>query len=224
MKTRKIEQLNREQITGLILELFDFIELTYGISKADSRFLEYFTNHLMKYFKNLSFENIESAFERNASGLLDTYLPKVGARADNKVSKFNIPELTKVINAYCRYVGIEKNDNETEKIKFTNEQKNSSVNAWCDSLCIKFDNAINNSAPQRFFCSMFAANFLAELGLLDASRIERNEQIGSNFQRKSFNNNELLIYETFKQMHESGLHISDYLGAFRNKYNFNEIW
>ena len=66
MKTTKIEHLFGQQLIELTVTLFEYIELTYGINQADERFTNYFINFISQYYKHLSFEEIESAFERNA--------------------------------------------------------------------------------------------------------------------------------------------------------------
>lgn len=223
MKTTKIEQLNKSDVINLTVNLFEFIELTYGISEADSRFSDYFVNHIIKYFGHLTFDDMESAFERNASGLLDIYLPKIGSRPDNKVSKFNIPDLTKIINAYCMYVGIEKNKKEYQYKEFTEQEKYESINKWCDSLCEKFDLITQNDEKPRIFCSLFTANLLADLGLINHDHIDKYEEVGKNFKSIIYSDNEILIHNTFKEMHSKGMHISNFLGKFRNKYNAEEM-
>lgn len=215
MKKTLIENLHRPQIIEQSMRLFDFIEVNYGISEADERFVDYFVNYLIQYYKHLTFEDLESAFERNASGLLDIYLPKIGQRVDNKVLKFNIPDLTKIINAYCKYKGIEKSEKNQQKKIFTQEEKQKIRTEWIELLCYRFD-SYKNGKREQFKVPLYTCKVLSDLGILDASRIDYSEApikyiIGGISSRT---NNENLIFECFDSIIKQEMHIRDFIGSF----------
>ena len=103
MKETQIEILDTHYLPPLVEELFKKIEIAYNIKPAGASFGGYFINVLKKHYFFLTFEQIESAFERNTNGLLDNYLPRIGTRPDNKITGFNVPDLTKIIKGYCEY-------------------------------------------------------------------------------------------------------------------------
>jgi hypothetical protein len=213
MKTTKIEYLQNHQLIELTIKLFEFIELTYGINQADERFTSYFINFISQYYKHLSFEEIESAFERNASGLIDNYLPKIGARPDNKISKFNIPDLTKIINAYCKFVGIEKSEKQQEKKIFTLEEKQEIRKKWCNQLIETFDNYHLRNERDKIGVPIYTCKVLNKFGVLDESLIDYSEdKINVMIKRRSKNEN--LIFETFDLIIEQGMHIKNFIGNF----------
>jgi hypothetical protein len=213
MKTTKIEYLQNHQLIELTIKLFEFIELTYGINRADERFTSYFINFISQYYKHLSFEEIESAFERNASGLIDNYLPKIGSRPDNKITKFNIPDLTKIINAYCKFVGIEKSEKGQEKKIFSLEEKQEIRKKWCDQLIETFDNYQLRKERNNISIPMYTCKVLNKFGVLDESLIDYSED-KINVMTKRRSKNENLIFETFDLIIEQGMHIKDFIGNF----------
>ena len=213
MRTTKIEHLFGQQLIELTVTLFEYIELTYGINQADEEFTNYFINFISQYYKHLTFEEIESAFERNASGLIDNYLPKIGARPDNKITKFNIPDLTKIINAYCKFVGIEKSEKQQEKKIFTLEEKKEIRKKWCDQLIETFDNYRIYKKRDKIGVPIYTCKVLTKLGILNANLIDYSDN-KHNIMTKSRSKNENLIFETFDKIIEQGMHIKDFIGNF----------
>lgn len=201
------------------VKLFEFIEMTYGIAEANENFLEYFVNALKKNYKHLSFEQIQDAFERNSFGLLDNFLPKVGQRPDNKVLKFNIPDLTKIINAYCRYTGVEKSEQDQGRKVFSTEEKSKIRQEWCDQLCAIFEKYAQAHEMSVIRTPLYTCNMLARLSVLDANRIDFSEPSTNIMATKSRSNNEKLIYECFQTIINDGMHINDFLFDFRNEFN-----
>jgi hypothetical protein len=219
MKKTPIKNLLRDQVIQLSVDLFEFIEMNYGISPANDKFTEYFVNNIQKYYKHLTFENLESAFDMNASGMLDLYLPKIGQRPDNKVLKFNIPDLSKIINAYCRYTGIEKSEKGQEKKVFSNKEKKEIRHEWCNQLCEYFDIYKKDNFKSTIRTPLYTSKVLAKLGVLDYDRIDFDEPSTNIMQSSPRGNNEALIYESFDSLINKGVHINDFMTEFRNEFN-----
>lgn len=222
MKETKISELRPSQLSELSIDLFEIIEMTYGISPADDRFTEYFTKTLQQNYSHLTFEDLESAFERNASGLLDIYLPKVGQRADNKVLKFNIPDLTKIINAYCKYKGIEKSENQQQKKVFTLEEKKEIRRQWCDQLIENFEKYKNYNERPQIRIPLYTCKVLVKFGIIEDDEIDYSESKTNILSSSTRTNNENLIFNAFDRIISQGMHIKEFIGSFY-EYEENEI-
>lgn len=214
MKTTKIEHLYKEQISNLTFELFQSIEITYGIKEADKRFIEYFINVLQKNYSHLNFEQLEDAFFRNSTGLLDNFLPKVGMRSDNKVMKFNIPDLTKVINAFCKYMGVEKNDTSLEKKVFSSEEIDRIHVEWIEQLIEIFNVYLKDKKRTSIRLPLYTANFLSKLGLINKDEINLSENkinmsFGKKNKKRRSSPNEILIYKCFDLIIQKEKHLFD---------------
>ena len=227
MKQTKIESLHPGQITGLIVDLFEQIQMQYDIKPPDTKFTSYFLNTIKKHFPFLSFEQIESAFERNSTGLLDNYLPRVGTRADNKVEGFNMQDLTKVIKAYMIYSNIgQAKKNTSGTFAPTNEGKNKIHNDYLDRLCKIFDTYKKTKERTPIFTLMSTAEFLARLGLLDKDNIQFGSKVKKtaempikvgDFMSRA-GHNEDLIYSCFDELIGQGKDLESFFKYERNKY------
>ncbi len=221
MKETIISNLYESQLMAATAELFEFIELTYAIGQADQRFLSFFVKVLKENYSHLSFEQIESAFERNSLGLLDIYLSKIGQRPDNKIKSFNIPDLSKIINAFLKYKNIEKEET-IDKIVFSEKQKAKSNIWWCDFIQGAFDKYKGTKERTKIDCSMFAAEKFAEFGLLDKKEIVY-ETVTLKFNNSHISTkNENLIYEAFDALILQNEGLAPYLVEQRNKYQVEE--
>lgn len=227
MKQTKIESLHPEEITGLTIELFEQIQMQYDIKPPDSKFTGYFVNTIKKYFPFLTFEQIESAFERNSTGLLDNYLPRVGTRPDNKVKGFNMQDLTKVIKAYMAYNNIGKEKKKQSDIWVpNNEGKNKIHNDYLDLLSKIFGTYKTTRERTAIFTLMSTAEFLARLSLLDGKNIQFHSKgkktiktpikVG-NFMSTG-GHNEDLIYKCFDDIIDQDRDLESFFKYERNKY------
>lgn len=216
MKQVLIQNLHTTQLAELTKELFDFIQLTYGIHDADTRLIAFFVKVVKENYDHLNFEQLHDAFERNSLGYLDNFFTKVGQRPDNKIRSFNIPDLTKIINAYVKYKSIEKEE-DPDKIIVSEEEKARSNIWWCDFMQGCFDLYKEKKERTKIDCSMFAAEKLAEFGLLGKDEIVY-ENVAINFKSKHSSKNEKLIYEVFDALILQNESFAPYLAKQRNKY------
>lgn len=221
MKETLIQSLHEPQLMELTKELFEDIQLMYDIKEADIRIVAYFVRILKENYNYLNFEQLNDAFERNSLGLLDIFFNRVGQRPDNKIRSFNIPDLTKIINAYVKYKSIEKEE-DTDKIVVTETQKASSNEWWCNFMQANFDLYKTKKERTKIDCPMFAAEKFAEFGLLDKKDIV-TENIGTNFKSKHSSKNEILIYEVFDSLILQGESFAPYLENQRRKYKPEEM-
>lgn len=214
MKTTLIGHLHPPQIKKATFELFEYIEVTYGIKSPDDRFPDHFINVLNKNYGHLNFEQIEDAFFRNSTGLLDNFLPKVGMRSDNKVLKFSIQDLTKIINAFCKYLGIEKNESGFETKVFSEQEKKEIHIKWLKQLIENFDTYRNDNVRLGFSVPLYTSIFLSELGLIDELKIivsdKFNIKIGNKKYKKT-SSNEKLIYECFDEIIADNKHLNEFI-------------
>ena len=168
MKESLIQNLHNPQLMELTSELFENIQLTYDIKEADTKLIAFFVKVVKENYNYLNYDQLNDAFERNSLGLLDNYFNRVGQRPDNKVRSFNIPDLTKIINAYCKYKSIEKEET-TDSIVISEEQKAESNTWWCNFIQGCFDKYKDSKERTKIDCSMFAAKkFLRDLVQPDA--------------------------------------------------------
>ena len=131
MKETKIQSLHSEQIAELIPDMFEKISLWYDIKAADPKFTIHFIKLLKKEYLSLTFQEIESAFEYNAHGLNDHFFNRIGNRPDNKIKSFNLPDLTKIINAQVKYLESKKVKAQTfTKHEFAKNDKHIILNEW----------------------------------------------------------------------------------------------
>ena len=232
MKTTNIRLLDENQINALSSNLFEYISLVYAIREPDEKFYSYFISYLKKYYAFMTFEQLESAFELNSLDHLNNFLQKIGQRPDNKVTSFSIPNLTKVINAYNSYKGIEKTDNTdiwNPKMKrkepggdkvLTEQEKHESMNRWVDRLCLIFEKYRDEFEKTTIAIPLFTCQILAKNGALDPKDIDLSERtISVKLLGNKENNNEDLIYKTFDKIIVDQKHIEDYLKHQRNKYS-----
>ena len=218
MKETIIELLYDTQITALIKELFEQIKIAYGIKDADKGMNMYFLNTIKKNYSFLNFEQIESAFERNANGLIDNYFQKIGQRPDNKIKSFNIPDLTKILNAYIKFKKIGRTE-EKEKA-LTSTSKHEIFNSWLDKKIKLFENYKKKKKKETITLQLFTANFFARINLIDINDIdlkEKNINILSN--KNICNHNENLIYKAFDYLIENNENLEQYFKYERNKYS-----
>jgi len=232
MKNSNIRLLSENQMNALSLELFEYISIVYSIKEPDEKFYSYFISYLKKYYSFMTFEQLENAFELNSLDHLNNFLQKIGQRPDNKVTSFSIPNLTKIINAYNSYKGIEKTDSReiynpfTKKTElggakeFTEAEKNKSMNNWCDRLCLIFEKYRDEFEKTTIAIPLFTCQILAKNGALDYKDIDLSERtISIKLIGEHQNNNEDLIYSTFDKIIVDQKHIEDYLKNQRAKYS-----
>lgn len=218
MKEVLIQNLHTPQLAELTKELFENIQIIYDVKDADTRIIAFFVKVVKESYDYLTFEQINSAFEYNSLGYLDNFFTKVGQRPDNKIRSFNIPDLTKIINAYVKYKSIEKEE-ATGSIIVSEEEKARSNIWWCDFIQGCFDLYKQKKERTKIDCSMFAAEKFAEFGLLDKDEIV-SESITLNSKTSK---NELLIYEAFDALILQNEPFAPYLKSQRNKYQAEEM-
>ena len=223
MKESLIQNLHNPQLMELTSELFENIQLTYDIKEADTKLIAFFVKVVKENYNYLNYDQLNDAFERNSLGLLDNYFNRVGQRPDNKVRSFNIPDLTKIINAYCKYKSIEKEET-TDSIVISEEQKAESNTWWCNFIQGCFDKYKDSKERTKIDCSMFAAKKFAEFGLLDKNEII-SEHVTIKFNTKHIpSKNENLIYEVFNALILQNEDFAPYLIKQRGKYSGEMPW
>lgn len=224
MKETLISHLHEPQLMSATAELFEFIELTYAISQADQRFISFFVKVLKENYSHLNFEQIESAFERNSLSLLDVYLNRIGQRPDNKIKSFNVPDLTKIINAYSQHLNLSSHDHGDEiwnpflkrsepgKKIFTEQEKRELYENWVNFLIRIFEIYQSNNEKTKVFASLYMLIKFSDWGLVDKKDIPEQKP-DMNFQLKSekISDNEIKIYETFEGLINQGQHINEFI-------------
>jgi len=231
MKASTIRLLDTHQIKALSAELFEYIGMVYNIKEPDEKFYSYFITYLKKYYSFMTFEQLESAFELNSLDHLNNFLQKIGQRPDNKVSSFSIPNLTKIINAYNSYKGIEKSStneiynpltdkNEPGGAKdFKQEDKHKINNEYCDYICLVFEKYRDEFEETLIKTSLNTCKILSNCGVIDANKIDFTEKININYKDKTISENQNLIYKSFDVIIQDQKHIEDYLKNQRVKYS-----
>lgn len=242
MTQTQIEILNTLDMPPLVEELFKKIEIAYDIKPAGASFGGYFINVLKKHYFFLTFEQVESAFERNTNGLLDNYLPRVGKRPDNKITGFNVPDLTKIIKGYCEYkkLGFVKEKfNEIwnpvgkrfepggAKI-FSPDEKHRIYNDWIDRLIENYEKYKSTGECSHIFTPYFTAFTLSKVQLIDESCItipnqKKDSDRAGKLRRVKFSSfedseNVDLIYKCFDGLISSGEDFESKFKYLRNKY------
>lgn len=223
MKNKKVKDIyGQNDLVAMTMELFEQIQMTYGLSEPKTEFITYFINVLKKYHSGVTFEQIELAFEYNAAGYLNDYLPKSGQSIDNKV-KFTIPDLTKIITAFVKYKNIDESEN-IEKKEWSEEKIKDIHIQYINKLNDLFVNYRLNKKREVITTPIYTAEYLAKLGLIDAKKIDKkgtglNITIGKNRVLESSNNNNL-IYECFDGLIVNHENLSDYVNSFENEKEF----
>ena len=214
MKDTKIKDIfDFKDLIIMTNELFKLIELSYGLSEAKDGFVGHFINVLKKYHPEVTFQQIESAFEYNAAGYLNEYLPKSGYSIDNKV-KFTIPDLTKIIKAYCKYKNLTTDEKKEENGK--SELEIAEIDfIWRQKLNTIFETYMNEFIVSPITMPVFYCQYLAKLGLLDASKIDKAEPsiiiaFGKSKKVKNTHNVDL-IYRCFDTLLSNGELLINYL-------------
>ncbi len=197
----------------------------YGLKEADPGFVAYFANTLKKYFGNLTFEQIESAFEYNSIGSLNEYLPKKGFSTDNKVD-YNIPDMVKIIKAYTRLKKIDE-DMQPKACQLSRAQINETRKQWCEWLISIFEKYRDTYERSQIGIPVFTCELLARLGQLNPNDINKSGpyfNINLPFQKKRGRDlhNENLIFETFDKMIGEGIEMRQLIHAYQNEYS-NEM-
>lgn len=242
MKETRIEILNTLDMPPLVEGLFEKIKIAYDIKPAGADFGGYFINVLKKHYFFLNFEQIESAFERNADGLLDNYLPRIGKRPDNRITGFNVPDLTKIIKGYCQYKKLgfvkEKNNEIWNPVAkrfepggakvFTELEKHQIYNNWIDNLIEKFDKYKNTGLKSQVFTPYFTALTLSKLGLIDEGCIaipkqKKDADRAGKLKKIKFisfedSENVSLIYKCFDELVKNNEDFESKFRYERNKY------
>jgi len=216
MNTCKIKEIfDSKDLFKLSEQLFEKIKLSYGLNEPQDGFTGYFINVLKKYHPEITFEQIESAFEYNASGYLNDYLPKSGYSVDNKV-KFTIPDLTKIIKAYQKYKNLDQVENK-ESFEKTPQEIAEIHKQWTSQLITIFNKYMNDFEKTSITLPFYTCNYLAKLGLIDSNKIDRKEKkvqikIGKNKFVKS-THNEDLIYNCFDEILQGGQTLDVFLAS-----------
>lgn len=224
MKNKEIKYLEDHEVVTLSLSLFEFIRMTYDIKEAKEEFPGYFANFLKSHFKMLTFNDLHEAFEINSLGRIDTYLPTIAGRHDNKVKSFNIPDLTKIINAFSRFKGLEKKETADKKV-FSPEEKTKINNEWCDFIALAFEKYRDEFEQTTISATLITVLIFSDLKLVDKRDIDYSERVINvklGYFEKS--RNEILIYKTFNKLIRNGEHIEDYLKNKRGEYSSEMPW
>ena len=208
-----------------ISNLCNKISISYGIKEPDGEFVKHLYYTLCKYYARLDIEQIELAFESNSMNLLNEFLPKSGFSTDNKV-RFTIPDMMKVIKAYIRFKNLDKEEKELNQ-EPENSVKNASIQRWCDRLEEIFRKYAYELERSTINIPMFTCEVLADIGILDRTKINYSEEriiVGfkKSIKLKSSQNVDL-IYKTFDEILEKGNELKQYLDKFRYKYDENQI-
>ena len=226
MKTTEIKHLDKNQVGSLVAELFAQIEIIYGISlnKNDNpnAIISYFADALKKQYSYLTFEQLHNAFEANGYGYLDDFLSKIGNRPDNKIKSFNVPDLTKVINAHIKQKKLLK-DEGLEKKVFSEKEKHEIRQEWCDQLVEYFEKYRVEKVITILRTPYYTAKAMVKIGLLDKDKINHKERKKNVLTDSKHSINEILVYECFDDLINEGDHLVTYLINFRNEFNTDEL-
>lgn len=97
-----IAELEQQELLNKIEKLTKYISIDVGIKNLDGYYVTRFTDILLKYYSNLTLNEIKLAFEFAMVGELDAYLPKDrdGNPDKNNYQAFNVDYITKILNAY----------------------------------------------------------------------------------------------------------------------------
>lgn len=208
-----------------ISNLCNKISISYGIKEPDGEFIKHLYYTLCKYHSRIDYEQLELAFEANSMNLLNEYLPKSGFSTDNKV-KFTIPDMMKIIKAYIRFKKLDSHEKELGQ-EPENSVKDASIQKWCDNLEGIFRKYSNEHERSIIGIPMFTCEVLAEIGVLDKTKIDYSEQkINIGFKKMIKNkktHNTDLIFSSFDTILENGDELRHYLDKFRYKYAENEL-
>jgi hypothetical protein len=192
----EIRFLQFTDIVNEVIKLTDKLMTMYGLSSPAEGFCNYLANVLKKHYSELTFEQINQAFEYNAIGSLNGKLPKTGLTIDNKV-KFTIPDMNKIIKAYCQLKNIGPKEQQAAGI--TSDQVNAINEKWFKNLYEIFTHYRDTGTRGIIFLKVFTCNKLVELKLLD-----RRELIAEGA-------SEDLIFKAFDDCILSGKDLIDYM-------------
>lgn len=97
-----IGKLEQQEFLDNIEKLTKYILIDVGIKNLDGYYVTRFTDILLRYYSNLTLNEIKLAFEFAMAGELDAYLPKDrdGNPDKNHYQSFNVEYITKILNAY----------------------------------------------------------------------------------------------------------------------------
>jgi len=102
---------------------------------------------------------------------------------------------------------------------FSESEKNSIRNQWCDQLCHIFNLYFKQGKKSKIGAPTYLAQVLSTFDILDFGKIdfkERNINFGESATRT---NNENLIFESFDLLISKKVFIGDLLVEFRNYFN-----
>jgi hypothetical protein len=216
MKTTEIKHIfelrDRIRLTG---ELSKFISLTYGLKEPDPEFIIYLANVLKKYYDFLTFEQIESAFEKNALGFLPV---------ETKV-KFTISDIRSVLDVYVKYKNLKEQKN--NKLEWSLGKRADIRRQWCDNLVKIFEDYAENGKRAMITLPTYTCGVLAKIGLLNASGIDKketfhNSPINAGGYKKNLKN-EALIWATFDKLLSNCESLEKHIDKYRYEYSENEI-
>lgn len=221
MKSTKIENLlNIDDRINLTIELCKFISSLYGLPEPNGQVVGLFSNILKKYFKQLTYEQIELAFEYNSCGYLNEYLPHNFGTIDNKV-KFNIPDLLKIIRAFARFKKLDSENKEKSK-EIDYKSRNDIRKLWCFNLYNSFDLYQNKQVRNNFIMPGYTCEVLKRHGYLDENDMSLNyvdKRFGSTDFDSTQHDNKNVIYKAFDKIISDGLNLRDVLTEFENEFN-----
>lgn len=97
-----IAELEQQELLDKIEKFTRYISIDVGIKNIDEYYVTRFTDILLRYYSNLTLNEIKLAFEFAMAGELDAYLPKDrdGNPDKNHYQAFNVEYITKILNAY----------------------------------------------------------------------------------------------------------------------------
>lgn len=203
------EIFDKAELTKLTLALFKKIAIMYKLRDPEIEFSKYFINTMKKYYGFITFEQMEDAFERNAIGSLDNFLPKSGYSVNNKVS-FCISDMTKIMRAYLNYKA--PKHAEKEEVRKPQHEIDEIHRQWIAQLNQIFDKYMNELERTHISIPIYYCDFLANCNLLDRDKIDRKEsKIKIKFGKQKFkpSYNENLVYKCFTEILEDGLVLND---------------
>lgn len=97
-----IAEYGQKELLEKIETLTKYILIDVGIKNTDGYYVTRFTDILLRYYSNLTLNEIKLAFEFAMAGELDAFLPKDkdGRPDKNHYQVFNMEYITKILNAY----------------------------------------------------------------------------------------------------------------------------
>jgi len=206
MKTQPIKNIIRnDELIALALDLFHNISIAYKLKEPDVEFAQYFINVIKEHYGFITFEQIQDAFDRNAIGSLNGFLPKAGYSIDNKVN-FSIADMTKIIRAYLSY-STPKNKEKKEERRPQHEIDEIHRN-WVIQLDEIFLLYKAEKMRTQITIPIYTAQYLANAGLIENKLIDRKEsnikiKFGKIKLKPSVNEN--LIYKCFDELINDGI-------------------